>query len=212
MNGFDFVGFLDRAGRRLTQDPPDFTLAPVWGDHRLEPEVAALLVDRPSRPAAVLLPIVPRATGATVILTQRSAGLPNHAGQVAFPGGKVDANDASARDAALREAREEIGLDPGLVTPLGFLDVYQTGSGFRIAPLVGIVAEPFALAAEPGEVDDIFEVPLAFLMNPAHHEARIGEWRGQARRYYAMPWGERRIWGVTAGIVRSLYETLYEST
>lgn len=208
---FDLEGFLARAQQRLSTHAPDFDAYPASGDHKIEPSVTDYVKSQPTRPAAVLIPIVARSTGATLILTQRSQNLPSHAGQIAFPGGKVDKTDAGALAAALREANEEIGLDPLLVTPLGFLDVYQSGSGFRIAPVVAMVREPVDLTPEPGEVTEIFEVPLAFLMDPRHHEQHTGEWRGEKRRYYVMPYRERRIWGVTAGILRSLYETLYES-
>ena len=138
----------------------------------------------------------------TVLLTQRAAHLNDHAGQIAFPGGKIDATDASPLDAALREAEEEIGLDREFVEPLGYLDLYVTGFGYRIVPTVARVKPGFKLTLNEREVDDAFEVPLAFLMDPANHQLHSGMAGHGARHYYAMPFGERYIWGVTAGILR----------
>ena len=162
----------------------------------------------PTRPAAVLLPIVDRPGGLSVLLTLRSSALRAHSGQVAFPGGKIDA-DETPRAAALREAREEIGLEERFVEPLGWLDPYFTGTGFRVAPLVALVEPSFALTVNRLEVDEVFETPFAFLMDPANHLLEDREWQGRRRKYYAMPHEGRYIWGATAGILRNLYEKLF---
>jgi 8-oxo-dGTP pyrophosphatase MutT (NUDIX family) len=160
-------------------------------------------------PAAVLIGLAAYSSEVRVILTQRNAALRAHSGQVAFPGGKIEAQDASPAAAALREAREEIGLDAGRIEPLGYLDPFPTGSGFYIVPVVAKVAAPFVLKVNPAEVDEAFEVPFAFLMDSANHELHQKELDGKIRYFHAMPYGSRNIWGVTAGILRNLYERLY---
>jgi 8-oxo-dGTP pyrophosphatase MutT (NUDIX family) len=144
-----------------------------------------------------------------VLLTQRSAHLNDHAGQISFPGGKIDATDASPLDAALREADEEIGLTQEFIDPIGYLDLYATGFGFRILPTLARIKPGFELRINETEVDDAFEVPLWFLMNPANHQLHAKDFRGMERHYYAMPFAERYIWGATAGILRVLYERIY---
>jgi 8-oxo-dGTP pyrophosphatase MutT (NUDIX family) len=160
-----------------------------------------------ARAAAVLLPIIDRPGGLSVLLTLRAPDLRAHSGQVALPGGKIDAGE-TPREAALREACEEIGLDARLVEPLGWLDPFFTGTGFRIAPLVALVEPPFSLKVNKLEVDEVFETPFAFLMDPANHRLEEREWQGRRRKYYAMPHEGRYIWGATAGILRNLYEKL----
>ena len=194
------------SAHRLSTEPPPLA---GRGDHDLNPETASEMSGSGKViAAAVLIPIVIRPTGLTVLLTQRTADLPSHPGQVAFPGGKVDPGDAGPLAAALREAEEEIGLDRRFVEPLGFLDGYQTGTGFRIAPAVALVEEGFSLRLNTREVADAFEVPLAFLLDPVNHLTHSREWRGKLRSFYAMPYGERYIWGATAGMIRNLYERL----
>ena len=161
-----------------------------------------------ARPAAVLLPIVNRPEGLSVLLTLRASDLRAHSGQVAFPGGKIDEGE-TPREAALREAREEIGLEERFVEPLGWLDPYLTGTGFRVAPLVALVEPTFALRVNKREVAEVFETPFAFLMDPANHRLDEREWQGRVRRFYAMPHEGRYIWGATAGILRNLYEKLF---
>ena len=161
-----------------------------------------------ARPAAVLLPIVDRPGGPTVLLTLRASDMRAHSGQVAFPGGKIDAGE-SPREAALRETREEIGLDERFIEPLGWLDPFFTGTGFRVAPLVALVEPSFSLRLNKFEVDEVFETPFAFLMDPANHLLEDREWQGRRRKYYAMPHEGRYIWGATAGILRNLYEKLF---
>lgn len=197
---------------RLFREPP--FLAPparlsdfAAGDHALG---NALPDITPVRPAAVLVPLVARGNaGYSMVLTQRAAALRQHAAQIAFPGGKIDAEDASPLDAALREAREEIGLPPSMVEPLGYLDGYLSATGYSIQPVVGLVDPHFSPVPNPGEVDEVFEVPLDFLMDVNHHQRHSREWQGTLRHYYAMPYGQRYIWGATAGIIRNLYERLY---
>jgi len=202
------------AGRLLPQASEaifDPRSGQVWGpsDFDLNPEMLAdFAVMEAPRPAAVLIPIVAR-DELTVLLTQRTASLSTHAGQIAFPGGRIDDGDASATDAALREAEEEIGLDRGHVEPLGFIDSYRTGTGYRIAPAVALVKPGFELQLNPGEVADAFEVPLAFLIDPANHQRHNREWRGRERSFYAIPYGERYIWGATAGIIKTLHLRLF---
>lgn len=178
------------------------------GDLDLDPALWERAGAAATRPASVLVPVVDRAAP-TVLLTQRNAELTSHAGQVAFPGGKIEPGDDSPVAAALREAREEVGLPPVLVEPIGYLDLYLTLSGFRILPTVARVKPEFTLELNPHEVVDAFEVPLDFLMNPDHHQRKTRDWRGVAREYYAMPFGEHYIWGITAGILRNLYERVY---
>jgi 8-oxo-dGTP pyrophosphatase MutT (NUDIX family) len=168
----------------------------------------AIAAVRPIKPAAVLIPVVEREEP-MVLLTQRTAHLPQHAGQIAFPGGKIDAGDATPLAAALREAQEEIGLAADKVDPIGYLDVYMTTLGFRIVPVLARVTPGFTLTLNPGEVDNAFEVPLAFLMEMTNHQTHSREWQGMMRTYYAIPFGERYIWGVTAGIFRNLYQRIY---
>jgi 8-oxo-dGTP pyrophosphatase MutT (NUDIX family) len=203
--------FFDRARARLNFDVPagllDPNIIPESGDPGTDRMLEIIAREQPIRPAAVLIPLVDRKEP-TVLLTQRAAHLADHAGQIAFPGGKIDAMDASPLDAALREAEEEIGLDRAFVHPIGYLGVYGTGFGFRILPTVARVQPGFALNINHSEVDDAFEVPLAFLMDPANHQLHSKEFRGMERSYYAMPYAERYIWGATAGILRILYERI----
>jgi len=204
--------FFDLARRRLTLEVPaalsDPSAPARRGDLDLDPAAWERAGVVASRPAAVLVPVVDRPTP-TVILTLRTADLASHAGQIAFPGGKIDPDDTSPLGAALREAQEEIGLAPALVEPLGYLDLYLTFSGFRIVPTVARVAPGYALNLNKSEVSEAFEVPLAFLMGPQNHQRHSRDWRGITRQYYAMPYEDRYIWGVTAGILRNLYERLY---
>ena len=204
--------FVERARDKLMATAPDDLFAPInaelGGDHELAPDLLALLVNRPVRPAAVLVPVVAREMP-TLLLTLRASALPTHAGQIAFPGGKIDGGDRDPLAAALREAEEEIGLDARFALPLGYLDPYLSGTGFRIVPAVALVTPDYKLALNRREVEDAFEVPLDFLMEPANHARHSREWQGITRSYYAMPYGERYIWGATAGIIRRLYERLY---
>jgi len=204
--------FFDRVRTRLSFDVPpallDPKVVPASGDSGTDRMLEIIAREQPIRPAAVLIPIVDHPEP-TVLLTQRSPHLADHAGQIAFPGGKIDAIDASPRDAALREAEEEVGLDRSFVDPLGYLGVYGTSFGFRILPTVARVRPGFSLRINRSEVDDAFEVPLAFLMDPNNHQLHAKEFRGVERTYYAMPFAERYIWGATAGILRVLYERIY---
>jgi 8-oxo-dGTP pyrophosphatase MutT (NUDIX family) len=204
--------FFERARARLTLDVPpalsDHSVAATRGDLDLDPSLWERAGVAATRPAAVLVGIVDRPEPA-VLLTVRNADLESHAGQIAFPGGKIEASDASPVAAALREAQEEIGLERGLVDPIGYLDLYLTFSGFRILPTVARIDPGHRLTLNRSEVDEAFEVPLAFLMDARHHALHSRDWKGVIRRYYAMPFGERYIWGVTAGILRNLYERIY---
>jgi 8-oxo-dGTP pyrophosphatase MutT (NUDIX family) len=146
-----------------------------------------------------------------VLLTQRTESLPRHSGQIAFPGGRMEPTDRDPTATALREAQEEIGLDPEFVEPLGYLDAYRTGTGFRIIPVVALVREGFALQLDPREVADAFEVPLAFLMDEANHRTEVRTWRGAERRFYAMPFEQRYIWGATAGIMKNMHKRLFSA-
>lgn len=147
--------------------------------------------------------------GASVLLTTRSTRLRHHSGQIAFPGGRIDPTDASPEAAALREAAEEVGLPAAQVEILGRLEAYRSSTGYRIVPVLSVVTPPIALRLNPDEVDDAFEVPLGFLMDAANHRLESRVWQGAERHFYTMPFGERYIWGVTAGILRSLYERYY---
>jgi 8-oxo-dGTP pyrophosphatase MutT (NUDIX family) len=170
--------------------------------------VAAIAAVRPIRLAAVLVPVIER-DEPSVLLTQRTAHLADHAGQVSFPGGKIDPGDESPTAAALREAEEEIALARRFVQPIGYLDVHMTPFGHRILPVLARVRPGFALRFNKGEVDDAFEVPLAFLMTPENHKRESRNWNGLAVSLYAMPFGGRNIWGATAAIIRNLYERVH---
>jgi 8-oxo-dGTP pyrophosphatase MutT (NUDIX family) len=196
---------------------PDFirhrlTAPPPW-----QPELIdeSRLYDRARtlRHAAVLVPLIQHDDGLTVLLTQRTAHLSSHAGQISFPGGSREPDDADLIATALRETEEEVGLERQYVEVAGALPDYITGSGFHISPIVGLVRTGFTLQPDPGEVADVFEVPLAFLMDPAHHEQRMVRWGEVERVFYSMPFpietgGRRFIWGATAGMLRNLYHLL----
>jgi 8-oxo-dGTP pyrophosphatase MutT (NUDIX family) len=164
--------------------------------------------DEELTPASVLFPIVLRQSGPSVLLTQRTAHLKDHPGQISFPGGRVEPADASPAASALREAQEEIGLAARHVEILGYLPEYRTGTGFRVTPVVAVVKPPFDLRPEPGEVAEIFEVPFSFLMDSANHQQHSQHYRGKLRHYFAMPYGEYFIWGATAGIIVTLARAL----
>jgi 8-oxo-dGTP pyrophosphatase MutT (NUDIX family) len=163
-------------------------------------------------PASVLIPIVARAPELTVIFTQRSAHLRDHSGQVSFPGGRAAAQDPSPEATALRESREEIGLDSARVELLGRLPEYHTRTGYRITPVVGVVAPPLELRADANEVDEIFEVPLAFLLDPANQQRQSREWQGTVRWFFAIPYQGHYIWGATAGMLVNLSRHLAQGS
>lgn len=200
-------------GRLDSDEPRGVTSSPeIAGrsDYDLNPEMTSWLdPDVTYRDAAVLVPLVMRAHGLQVLLIQRTESPDAHGGQISFPGGKIETHDPGPIEAALRETHEEVGLPERFVEVLGFLDAYRTGTGFKIAPVVGLVQEGFSLVPEPLEVADIFEVPLSFLMDPANHRTDSRVWKGKRRYFYAMPYEDRYIWGATAGILRNMFERLY---
>lgn len=180
----------------------------VRGDKDLNPDDWVDPKDRPDlRLAAVLVPIIEHEAGPTVLLTRRADHLNSHSGQVAFPGGKVEPGETPV-EGALREAEEEVGLHRSFVDVVGFLNPYETGTGFRILPVISFVRPGFSLTSDPGEVAEIFEVPLGFLMNVDNHERHSVFWRGKRRAYYAMPYQGHYIWGATAGMIRNLHDRL----
>lgn len=203
--------FLARAEAGLSRHPPgpDDPTSNPRGDHSIDPQGSAVMPPPPHRRAAVLVPVVCRSEGPALILTQRATGLRDHSGQVALPGGKIDPSDPGPAAAALREAHEEIALAPQDVRVLGYLDPYLSGTGFLVTPVIGLAEPSGPFQPNPVEVADVFEVPLAFLMDRERYFLRSREWQGRQRWFYAMHFGERLIWGVTAGILNNLRERLY---
>ena len=188
---------LDAVAHETVGTRSDNDLNPGWDNH---PE---------TRPAAVLAPIIKRAGGWTMLFTERAKETPAHPGQISFPGGRVQESDANAVETALRETFEEIGLDRSFIEPIGAWDRYDTITGFRVTPIVGLVEPGFDLRLDPREVASVFEAPLDFLMNGANHEKREAQWQGRTRYYYAIANGGHMIWGATAGMIRALWERLY---
>lgn len=179
------------------------------GDHDLNP---GLRPNAPLRRAAVLVGLVQRDARLSVLLTRRTEHLEHHPGQISFPGGHIESNDSDAVAAALRETHEEVGIHPDHVQVLGRLDDYVTRTGFHITPIVGLVHAPLELIPDPHEVDEVFEVPLAFFLDPTNHHCHQRIYEGQPRHFYAMPFGDYYIWGATAGMLVNLYQVLQPSS
>ncbi|MEP1767281.1 MAG: CoA pyrophosphatase [Sulfitobacter sp.] len=176
-------------------------------DFDLNPDTV-LPADRKLRPAGVLAPIVEDAQGLSLLLTKRSAALKHHPGQIAFPGGKQDEGDADVTAAALREAHEEIGLPPSHVEVLGTLAPHETVTSFQVTPVIGFVKRSFDIRPEPGEVDEVFAVPLDHVLNPDNYLIQSRRWRGQKRHYFVVPYGPYYIWGATARMLRAWTEII----
>jgi len=180
------------------------------GDWHLNPNLRAIISKNACRDAAVLIPLIEREQErVNVILTKRTETLSNHAGQIAFPGGRIDSEDESAAAAALREANEEIGMPVRAAKVLGRMPDYETGSGFRIVPVIAEIDRTFRPKPNPDEVAECFEVPLEFLMDPSNHRLSSQDFQGARRHYYEMLYGRHRIWGVTAGIIRVLHDRVF---
>ncbi|MDR3496153.1 MAG: CoA pyrophosphatase [Ancalomicrobiaceae bacterium] len=218
--------FVRRAAPHISADAATLWQRPHYGDRLWQEQLGAAVaagrrtgtsVPYPAgtrfggryRDAAVLFGIIDHGPDARLILTERTAHLNSHAGQVALPGGKIDAGDSHPIAAALREAEEEIGLDPAHVEPIGYFFPYLTGSGFRIAPVLARVRPGFSLIPNADEVAEVFEVPLSFLMDDANHRIASRVFEGRTRYFYEMPYGDHHIWGVTAGIIRQIFEVVY---
>lgn len=194
----------DYSALRLGHPPTgDFDLNPFMQDWTEGQEQKKL------KAAAVLVPLVQHDSGLTVLLTKRTDHLHDHAGQVSFPGGRVEEDDQDAIATALRETEEEIGMSRSFVEVAGYLDAYETGTGFHITPVVGFVTTGFTLEPDDFEVAEVFEVPLDFLFDPANHQRHVRNWRGKERRYYAMPYNDFYIWGATAGMLMNLYRRVH---
>lgn len=196
---------LARAARSLLPSPP-----PSWDASDDDMNVKARMIPEGIKPkhAAVLVGLISHGDDLTVLLTQRTAHLSKHAGQIAFPGGRLDEGETPL-DAALRETFEETGIAPSFVEPLGYLDGYLTVTGYLVNPVVALLKQGYTLAPHDHEVADIFEVPLSFLLTDKNRETHTREWQGLTRRYYAYPFGERYIWGATAGMIKNLGDRLY---
>ena len=207
VDGLGGEGALDAARLDAAWLRERFASPPAW-----QPEIVdeALLRHPRMTPASVLIPLVLRPEGLTMLLTQRTAHLTDHAGQISFPGGRAEEYDASAIDTALRETEEEIGLDRRHIDVIGTLPEYVTGTGYKVTPVVALVTPPFAMTPDDNEVAEIFEVPLAFLMNGGNHQRLSFELpEGAGRRtFYAMPYERFFIWGATAGMLRNLFHFL----
>ncbi|WP_259989804.1 CoA pyrophosphatase [Sulfitobacter sp. S190] len=176
-------------------------------DFDLNPDVV-LPPNRKLRPAGVLIGLIEHDGDLSVLLTKRSAALKHHPGQIAFPGGKQDPDDADVTATALREAHEEIGLPPAMVEVLGVLPAHETVTGFTVTPTIGYIDAPFKVLPEPGEVAEVFTVPLSHLLDPANYNVQSRRWRGQRRHYFTVPYGPYYIWGATARMLRAWTETL----
>ena len=198
--------FHRRAAAHIASNPGGFL---DYGDYKINPGIDHVLEGMELKDAAVLIPVVENGDDARVIFTKRTSSLRKHSGQIAFPGGKLDP-DETPEFAALREAEEEIGLARHFVDVIGHLPSIPVLSGFCITPVLATVRTGFSLVANPGEVEAVFDVPLSFLMDPENHTRESATFRNIERNYYVMPYQDRRIWGITAGIVRSIYERLYE--
>ncbi|NQV83409.1 MAG: CoA pyrophosphatase [Rhodospirillales bacterium] len=194
----------DQIIERLSHQLDD--LPPIRGDHDLNP---GMTQHRTLTPAAVLVGLVDRPSGLSVLLTQRTDHLHHHPGQISFPGGHMDPGDETAEDTALRETEEEVGLHRRHIAPIGRLGEYVTRTGFSITPVVAIITPPFDVTPDSFEVEEIFEVPLAFLLDPANHQRHSRDVRGQIREFHAMPYEDYYIWGATAGMLINLYEVLH---
>lgn len=180
----------------------------VRGDHNLNPGMDP---NGPLTPAAVLVPLILRKDEITVLFTQRTHKMAKHPGQISFPGGHVDDMDLDAEATALRETEEEVGLDRQHIELIGRLDTYVIRTGFKVTPVVGMVQPPFEINPDSYEVDEVFEVPLSFLMDPANHERHSRTFEGHRREFYAMPYEGRYIWGATAGMIVNLHSVLKSS-
>jgi 8-oxo-dGTP pyrophosphatase MutT (NUDIX family) len=199
-------GGIELLRSRLLHEPPLLPLTPTRGDYDLNPQ------NRPKtrldlKPAAVLLPLIFR-DEPMVLLTQRTDTLARHPGQVAFPGGRSEPGDISLVETALRETQEEVGIEPAFVTVAGFLDAYETGTGYAILPVVGVLSDGFALAPQASEVARIFEVPLAFLLDPANRRREQREFQGSMRSFYSYTYGGHYIWGATAAMLMNFGERI----
>lgn len=207
---------LEMLRRRLQPVPPLSAIprqyeAAAKGDFQLNPNFTPLRRG-PLMPAAVLVPVVTYEQGERVILTKRTAHLSNHAGQISFPGGRIDPEDPDVIATALRETEEEIGLDRVHISILGALDAYVTGTGFVVVPVVGMVRPGFSLMLQQHEVAEVFEVPFEFLMNNRNHQQHKGVFNGIERQWWAMPYDDKYIWGATAGMLRNLHDLLHGDT
>jgi 8-oxo-dGTP pyrophosphatase MutT (NUDIX family) len=197
--------FQDLVALRLRRDAPE-----TWdhSDDDMNQRARMIPENVVPKAAAVLIGVSEQADGLHVLLTQRTAELKKHAGQIAFPGGKLDAGE-TALQAALRETEEETGVHPSFVQPIGFLDGYLTVTGYFVTPVVALLNHGFVLSAQAGEVQEIFSVPLAFLLDRQNMQTHSREWNGISRQYYVYPFGERYIWGATAGMIKNLGERLH---
>lgn len=193
---------------RLDTTPPDVDCAPESGDYDLNPH-AAPRVDKALRPAGVLVPLIERRGGTTVLFTRRAPHLPSHAGQISFPGGGMQAGDRDYTDAALRETHEEVGIAPDRIEVAGYLGLYRTVTDYCVLPVVGFIPAHAPLVPDPNEVTEAFEAPLDFLMNPDNHQLHSREWKGRERFFYAIPYKDYYIWGATAAMLVDFHRRVF---